>query len=58
MFFFFFFFCFFSNDRGTLTSVVHNVGVAVVLMSDVVNKRPLNNCLNIYILGILGMLVL
>ena len=31
---------------GTLTVVVHDVGVAVVLMSEVVNKRPRNYRLN------------
>ena len=32
--------------RGTLTAVVHNFGIAVVLMSEVVHKRLRNNCLN------------
>ena len=31
---------------GTLTVVIHDVGVAVVLMSEVVNKMPCNYCLN------------
>ena len=30
----------------TLTAVVHNIGVAVVLMSKVVNKKPRNYSLN------------
>ena len=31
---------------GTLTAVIHNVAVAVVLMSEVVNEKPSNYCLN------------
>ena len=31
---------------GTLTAVIHDVGVAVVLMSAVVNKKPCNYCLD------------
>ena len=30
---------------GTLKAVIH-VGIAVVLMSKALNKRPCNNCLN------------
>ena len=42
----FFFFFFFQMIGGTLTAVVHNVGVAAVLMLKVENKRPRNYCLN------------
>ena len=31
---------------GGTTTVIHNVGVVVVLMLEVVNKRPCNYCLN------------
>ena len=31
---------------GTLTAVIYDVGVAVVLVSEVINKRPCNKCLN------------
>ena len=49
-FFFFFFVCFllffFQMIRDTLVAIVQNVGVAVVLMSEVVNRRPRNDYLN------------
>ena len=38
---------------GTQAAVIHHVGVAVVLMSGVVNKKQCNYCLNKFYLDML-----